>query len=96
MKASYDDEGNNDEDVPKTPYDGENMNDSSDDQGNNDEVAPDPPTNNANINANYDYDKNGYQVTPDTPTNSGNNETIENDEEKITKKRLRRKQIIKT
>ena len=39
MNASYDDEGNNDKDVPKNPYDGENMNASSDDELNNNEVA---------------------------------------------------------
>ena len=33
-------EENNDENAPKTPYDGENMNASSDDKGNNDEVPP--------------------------------------------------------
>ena len=33
-------EENNDENAPKTPYDGENMNASSDDNGNNDEVPP--------------------------------------------------------
>ena len=43
MNSSSDDEGNNYEDAPKTPYDGENINASDDDEGNNYEVAPDPP-----------------------------------------------------
>ena len=72
------------------------MNASYDDEGNNDEVAPDPLTNDVNINDNYDDEKNDYEVTSDTPTNSGNIETINNYEEKITKKRLRRKQVLKT
>ena len=54
------------------------------------------PTNSVNINNNYDDEKNYYEVTPDTPINGGNNETIENDEETIMKKWLRRKQIMKT
>ena len=67
------------------------MNASSDGEGDNDDVAPDPPTNDVNINDNYDDEKNYYEVTPDTPTNVGNNETIDNDEEKIMKNRMRRK-----
>ena len=77
---SYKEENNNDN-APKTPYGGENMNASSDDEVNNDEVAPDPPTNDVNINDNYDDEKIYYEVIPDTPTNSGNNETIDNDED---------------
>ena len=52
---------------------------------NNDEVAPKLPSNDEIINANYD------EITPDTPTNGINNETIDNDEEKIMKNRMRRK-----
>ena len=48
----------------------------------NDEVAPDPPIDDENINANSDDEKNDYEVTPDKPTNGGNNETINNDENK--------------
>ena len=59
------------------------MNTFYDDEGNNDEVAPNTPTNDWNINANPDDEKNDYEVTPDTPTNGGNNETIENYEEKL-------------
>ena len=45
----------------------------------------------------YSYDeKNDYGVTPDAPTNGGNNKTIENDKEKKMKKKLIRKQIMKT
>ena len=68
MDASSDDERNNYEDSPKTPYNGENINDSSNDEGNNDEVVPDPPTNDVNIKDNSDDGKNYYEVTPDTPT----------------------------
>ena len=78
------------------PYDGENMNASSDNEENNDEVSPDPPTNDISINANPNDKKNDYEVTPDTPKNGENNETIENNEEKIMKKIMRRKQIMKT
>ena len=38
-----DKEENNDENAPKTPYDGENMNASPDDEGNNDEDSPETP-----------------------------------------------------
>ena len=86
---------NIDENAPKTPYDGKNMNDSSGDERNNDEDDPEPPTNNVNINANSDDEKNDYEVTPDTSTNGGNNETIYNDKDKIMIKKLRRKNIIK-
>ena len=58
------------------------MNAYSDDEENNDEVLPNSRTNDVNINANSDDEKNGYEVTSDTPTNSGNNETIENYEDK--------------
>ena len=72
------------------------MNASSDDEVNNGEVSSYPPTNDLNINDNYDDEENIYKVTPDTPTNSENNETIENDENNIMKKRMRRKQLMKT
>ena len=62
---------------------------------NNDEVALNPPTYDENINVNYDDKENDYEVTPDTPKNGVNNETIDNYEEKIMKKRLRRKQLMK-
>ena len=71
------------------PYNGENMNAYSNNKENNDEVSPNPPTNDEIINANYD------KVNPDTPTNGWNNETIDNDEEKIIKMKLTRKQIMK-
>ena len=45
MNASSNDEENDDEDAPKTPYQGENMNAYSYDEGDNIEVALDPPTN---------------------------------------------------
>ena len=72
------------------------MNASYGDEGNNYEVSPKPLTNDVNINSNS-YDKKKYdEVTTDTPTNGGNNETIENDEERIMKKSLIRKNIMKT
>ena len=77
MDASSDDKGDNDEDIPKTPYDDGNMNSYYNNKENNDEVAPKLPSNDEIINANYD------EITPDTPTNGINNETIDNDEEKI-------------
>ena len=70
MNASSDDEDNNDQDSPKTPYDGESMNA----YYNNNEVSPNPLTNNEIINDNYD------EVTLYTPTNDGNNKTIDNEE----------------
>ena len=45
MNTSSDDEVNNDNDAPKNPYDGEDINAYSNNKGNNDEVALDPPTN---------------------------------------------------
>ena len=78
MNASSDDEGNNDEDSPETPYHGENINAYYNHEGNNYEIASNPSTNDVNINSNSDDEKNDYQVTPDTPKNGGNNETIEN------------------
>ena len=45
MNASSNNEGNNDENYPKTPYYGENMNAYSYNEENSDEVAPDPPKN---------------------------------------------------
>ena len=77
-----DKEKNNNENDPKTTYDGENMNASSDDEGNIDEVAPNPPINDLNINDNSDDKVYDYEVTPDTPTSGGNIETIDNDEDK--------------
>ena len=71
MNASSDNEENNDEDAPETPYVGENMNTYSNNEVNNDEVAPDPPTNEEIINAN------DGEVTPDIPTNGLNTETID-------------------
>ena len=90
MNASSYVEINNHGDPPKTPYDGENMNDYSNNEENNDWVTPDPPTYIQVINDNSD------KVTPDKPRNVGNNQTIDNDEEKITKKKPRMKQIMKT
>ena len=73
MNPSYSDEGNNDEDAPKTPYDGENMTSYPNNEENNDEVSPNQPTNDEIINTNSD------EVNPDTTTNGVNNETIDND-----------------
>ena len=96
MNASSSDEGNNNEDAPEMPYDGENINAYSNNEVNNYEVAPDPSTNEVNINANSDDEKIYYEVNPDTPTNGGNNETIDNYEGRKIRKRLRWKQIMKT
>ena len=41
--TNSDKEGNNYDNAPKTPYDGENINASSDDEGNNNEDALDTP-----------------------------------------------------
>ena len=96
MNVSYGDEGNNYQGVPETPYYGGKINAYSNNEVDTDEVSPNPPTNDVNINANSNDERNYYEVTPDTPTKDGNNETIDNDKEKITKKRLRRKQTMKT
>ena len=88
--------GNNGEDALETPYDVKNINAYYNNEGNNYEVSTDPPANDVNINDNSDDEINGYDVTPDTPINDGNNETIENYEEKRMKNKLRRKQRIKT
>ena len=45
-----DKEENNDENPPKIPYDGKNMNSSSDYEGNNDEDAPATPYDGENMN----------------------------------------------
>ena len=60
------------------------------------EVAPKTPTDTENINASSNDEKNYYEVTPDTPTNGGKNEIIDNNEEKITKIKMRTKQKLKT
>ena len=60
-------------DAPKTPYDGENINDYSNNEGNNCDVAPDPPKYDEIINVNYNDEKKYYEVTPDTSTNDKNN-----------------------
>ena len=66
------------------------MNAYSNNEENNDQVAPDPPKNDEIRNANSD------KVTPDTSKNGGNDEKIDNNAEKTTKTKLRRKQMIKT
>ena len=78
------------------PYHGGNINACSNNEANNDEVSPDQPTDDKNINYNYNDEKNDYMVTSDTPTNGGNNKTVDNNEEKRTKMKLRRKQMTKT
>ena len=82
MNASSYDEVNNDEDDPKTPYYGDNVNVYYYNEGNNYDVAPDPPTNNVNINASSDDEKIYYEVTPDTSKSGGYNKTIDNYEGK--------------
>ena len=54
MSDSSDDGGNNDQDAPQTPYDGENINYYSNNEENNDQVVPDQTTNDEIINANSD------------------------------------------
>ena len=63
---------NNDENAPKKPYYGENMNASSGDEVKNDEDSPKTPYNGENTNASYDDDGNNDEVAPDTPTNDVN------------------------
>ena len=53
-----DEEGNNDDNAPKTPYYGEIMNDSSDDEINNDENAPEMPYDGENTNASSNDEEN--------------------------------------
>ena len=67
-----DKEGNNDENTPKTPYYGENMNDSYGNGGNNDEDAPERPYDGENMNAYSNKEGNNYEVAPDPPTNDVN------------------------
>ena len=55
-----DKEGNNNENAPRTPYDGENMNASYSDEGNNDEDAPKTPYYGENKNASDDDEVNNY------------------------------------
>ena len=55
---------NNDENTPKTPYYGENMNASYDDEINNDEDAPNTPYDGDNINAYSNNEGNNYEVPP--------------------------------
>ena len=64
-----DKEENNDENVPKTPYYGENMNYYSDDEVNNEQDAPDTPYDGENIDAYPNNEENNDEVTPDPPKN---------------------------
>ena len=96
MNASSDNEVNNYEGSPKTPYDGENTNTSSGDEGNNCEVSTDPPTNDVNIKASSDYVK-FFVRLPLIQLQMVEILTLFTMmREKIIKKRLRRKQIMKT
>ena len=57
MNASSYDKGNDYEDFPKTPYDGENMNAYYNNEEDNDEVVTGPTTDDENINDNPDDEK---------------------------------------
>ena len=74
---------NNDENSPKTPYDGENMNDSSDDEVNNDEDTSETPYNDENINYYSNNEGNNYEVALDPPTNDVNINANSDDEKNI-------------
>ena len=75
-----DKEENNDENAPKTPYDGENFNASSDYEGNNYQDAPETPYDGENMNASSDDEVNNYEVAPDPPTNDVNRNANSNGE----------------
>ena len=63
---------NNDENAPKTPYGGENMNTSSDDGGNTDKDDLETPYDGENINAYYNNEGNIDEVAPDPSINDIN------------------------
>ena len=97
MNSSSDYEGNNDEDAPKTPYDGEKMNASSNDEGNNYEVVPpNPPTNDININANSDDEKTIMRLSLIHLQMAEITKKSTMTKKKVTNKRPRRKQTMKT
>ena len=62
-----DKEENNNDNAPKTPYDGENMNASSDNEVNNDEDAPETPYDGENMNAYSDDELNNDEDAPQMP-----------------------------
>ena len=65
-------EENNDENSPKTPYDGENVNASSDDEVNNDQYAPETPYDGENMITSSGDEVNNYEVAHNPPTNDVN------------------------
>ena len=89
-----DKEENNDENAPKTPYDGENMNASSHDEGNIDEDKPDIPYNGENMNASSDDDINNDEVAPDPPTNAVNINDNYDDEKNVMRLPLIHLQMV--
>ena len=62
-------EENNDENAPKTPYDGCNMNTSSYDEGNNDEDDPETPYDGENMNDYSNNQENNGEIAPNPPKN---------------------------
>ena len=75
-----DKEENNDDNPPKRPYDGENMNAYSDDEVNNDEYAPEKSYDGENINDCSNNEGNNDKVSPDPPTNDLNIDANSDDE----------------
>ena len=73
---------NNNENAPKTPYDGKNMNASSDYERNNDEDYPEMPYDGENMNDSSDDEGNNIEVAPDPPTNDVNITDDSSDDEK--------------
>ena len=71
---------NNNENDPKTPYDGEIMNAYYFGEGNNDEDAPEMPFDGENINAYSNNKGNNYEISPDPPTNDVNINANSDDE----------------
>ena len=62
--TDIDKEENKDENFPKTPSDGENLNTSSGDEGNNDKDAPKMPYDGENMNASSDDERNNDGDAP--------------------------------
>ena len=75
-----DKEENNDENSPKTPYNGENMNDYSDDRENNDDNDPETPYDGENMNASSYDEANNDEVSPNLTTNDVNINANSDDE----------------
>ena len=75
-----DKEENNDENSPKIPYDGANMNASSYNEVNNDEDSPKTSYDGENMNTYSNNERNNDDVAPDPPTNDVNINANSDDE----------------